>query len=469
MRSNQAESKQAYSRRASRRFSGKFMVELPKLETKEQIDAKQAAAEKIQQPFLDWQGFASVITKSTVLSGKVLKYGGEQYVVLSDVYSPTREAMAKDPGLMQGLRSRDITIAKTGGSKAAAKAGSKSIKVTWQPAQQVGVALDGKIIDPSTLDKAIQVRRSVGQVIRLDALRGKILKSVVSAKEYRYLIQSYKNTAELADAYNKSSAFELVDLKSKKTRIVNPFAEQLLTVAHQVIEKYGHIRNPSLDNILELADLASLDDQTVSEAVYNTLIKVIHSLKSDGVEITNLNEIAGLSRMLRLLPPGFLSEKHPDTALNVLRKVSQWLDSQFSKLKDASTQAEQLKPILEIYAQMLDALLDNKQLQKMDLANRGSSAGAGSAVSGMSMGVMMSYYRDRVLAKQGGAGLDPSGLDPLAIAENAASMMSAVQGQGLDKGTQGALNAGVKKLATHADIELKYLSLYITQGIARLA
>ena len=49
--------------------------------------------------------------------------------------------------------------------------------------------------------------------------------------EYRHLIQSYKSTQELADAYNTA---------------LNPHREHLLKVARAVIERYKGIKNPSI-------------------------------------------------------------------------------------------------------------------------------------------------------------------------------------------------------------------------------
>ena len=295
----------------------------------------------------------------------------------------------------------------------------------------------------------------------INSLRNKIILSMSAAKEYRQLMQNYASTAELAEAYNKADVFVKRIEIDGKVEFVNPQRDQLLEIAREILNKNASKDSISRSQIFEIANLSSIDNDDFSEDIYNALMKDLDSLNPGNTGVIKLAKMEGIIRMLRLLPPGFLSKKHPDIAFNTLNKISQWLNSYRLGLKSSEEESKQLISILEIYARIADSLVDSSSLQRINIPISYSRRVLRNVVAvGMpviSLAATIFFWREMLIY---------ASVNTLKLAIG--FCVSVGETISLTKPKQIELSKVISSFKSHHNIQVRYLSNYIIESISRL-
>jgi len=335
---------------------------------------------------------------------------------------------------------------------------------------------------PSGDDRAsnrVTAAKKINGFLKYQIIREK-LKTLSSAmiqevSTRRLLIHGYKTTAQLAESYNKASIFDRFQKDTTSLNLLrnNPFEIQLERVARQVIENYCSQTHPGSDTIMELASLSSMQHKDTNIGVFNSLIPIMESFKPGNTQIIDMNKVKGVARMIRLLPPGFLSGENSDKILNTLSKFSEWLGAKEGHFNDEEFQIKKLIDILKIFTELLDALLDNKQLQEMDAANRGKEVheigGGNKAVSLSTMFENLQRTLFQEFSSNFITVLQEKAFENLNdIAKNPSSFFENLRGDGMDPKVRDHLKKGVERLIDHHSQEISYLARYATECIARL-
>lgn len=258
----------------------------------------------------------------------------------------------------------------------------------------------------------------------------------------RNLLQTYSSTLELVDAYNRADIFDrFPDGKSQAGKPANRFREQLAIVATAVIEEYKKKSFPSRAEILEVACLARITDRDVNTYLFNTMIGEINHFDSNSPVIPDINKVEGLSRVIRLLPPQFLSSDNCDKAFKLVSNLSQGLVRQFSQFNTVELEETRRITMLEMIAHLLDALLDNKILSEISRQSK-------------EMG-----FRPLLESLQ----KDANNIEDL---QN--SIKGFFWGKGIKKADQTQITEALNKVRGSKNERLEYLASYANQALSRI-